>query len=231
VINQFKETIKRVFDLYNYEESVKINEIKYLVEIITQKNLNKKSCNHADFGGGNGLYSYRLLKNGLKSEVTVIDYYVDGQFGFKHIKKPLENLQIDKKFDTISCMLVIDLVENRKAVLSQIKQHLKANGVCFISIPNHNSININLWKENAKKSNNQLAKVFLKYQEYYTPKLLNEELKEFDMKVVTMKENIFLPSYATDPKIRWNRKIYEHLDKKLSGFIEPSYYICTVEHL
>ena len=49
---KFKEYIKKVFNLYNYEEKVKIEEIRYIINMVEKRGLNYKNYKYIDLGGG-----------------------------------------------------------------------------------------------------------------------------------------------------------------------------------
>jgi 2-polyprenyl-3-methyl-5-hydroxy-6-metoxy-1,4-benzoquinol methylase len=230
MIENIKENIKQYLNLYNYEEMVKIKEIKVIVDTINKYSLNNSKMNHLDLGGGNGLYAYRLKINKLYSNITVVDNYVDGIYGFNHIKKPIENIKLGNKYNTMSCMLVLELVPNRIEILKTIKNSLENNGICFISFPNIDGINVKLWKQNALENKTELSKIFLKNHTLFTISEFEDDLDSVDMEIVNIQGTSFLPSYTTNPKIRFNRNIYDDIDEKLIDMIEPSYFLAVVKH-
>ena len=135
-----KEYIKKKFDLWNYDEKAKINEIQYIINYLKENHLNNIGNTHIDLGGGNGLYSYRMHQEGFLPETEVVDYYVEQQFNFQHYKVQLENLNLKKKYNIITCMLVLELVNDRDKIIESISRLADRDTIIIFSFPNINSI-------------------------------------------------------------------------------------------
>ena len=65
---KFKEYIKKIFNLYNYEEKTKIDEIRYIINKVNEEGFNKSSNTHMDLGGVMVFIHIKCIKKVLKQE-------------------------------------------------------------------------------------------------------------------------------------------------------------------
>ena len=170
-----------------------------------------------------------MHKEGFKARTEVLDYYVDQDFGFKHYKEKLEDFRTKVKYDIITCMLVLELVDDRKKIFETIINLANEKTLIFVSFPNINSIEQKLWRREIIKSDAKLKDLFLEKQTLFDLDTFKMECKLFNLEIKEIKKMINLPIYSTNPKLRINRKIYEDLDKNLEGFLEPSNIVCFLK--
>jgi 2-polyprenyl-3-methyl-5-hydroxy-6-metoxy-1,4-benzoquinol methylase len=48
----------------------------------------------------------------------------------------IDSLKVDKKYDLVICNSVLEHVPDQRLLLKNIYNHLKTNGICFLSVPN-----------------------------------------------------------------------------------------------
>ena len=222
------ENIKYYFNLYNYAEFIKIEGLNYILNHINKNGYNKLDNSVVDLGGGNGLFAYRLKKRGLKNKITVVDNYMDQQFGFMHIKKNIEEFN-GVKYKIVLCLLVLELVDDRGKILNTIKNILESDGICFIIIPNIKGVNVQIWREKAKKNNSELSQLFYRKQKLVSIAVIEEELRSVNMKILEVYNFGFLPTYATNSKKRFTKQCYLELNINLKNYLESSYNLLVVK--
>jgi 2-polyprenyl-3-methyl-5-hydroxy-6-metoxy-1,4-benzoquinol methylase len=230
IFTRIFEDIKRILNLYNYDEYIKNIGIKNLLKIVKKNNLNFINKHCIDLGGGNGLVGYRLKKLGFKPSLTILDNYATPAFGHNYIKQKIENFESKKKYEIVFCLLVLELVDSRAAILKKIKDILHEEGVAVLSIPNFSAPNVNIWKKKASKKNSNLSKLFLKKQKEVMIDRLEKEALKQGLLMQSKFAYGYLPQYATNTNTRLRKKIYIDLNEELKGYLEPSYYMISIRH-
>jgi len=95
-----------------------------------------------DIGAGHGGFSKRLLENGYS--VTAIEKYADFLVkGVKNLKIDLNSnwsLEVDKNYDGVVAIEVIEHLENSFHFMRQVYNVLKSNGYLIITSPNIQSL-------------------------------------------------------------------------------------------
>ena len=121
--------------------------IKYILEAINKKNLNKTKV--LDIGCGGGLISEGLSKIG--ATVTGIDFIKENikvakmhakknNFEINYFVKNFEKDKITTKYDVIVILEVLEHLSNWEDFLKKIKLNLKKNGILIISTINRNLV-------------------------------------------------------------------------------------------
>ena len=221
-----KDKIKKLLNLWSYEELTRIIEIEFLIKFIKNRNLNDRKFNHLDIGGGNGLYCHRMASHGFLARSSVIDKFCNSHFLFPHYKLDLKKFNNNFKFNIITCMLVLEFVKSRLSFLKKIHSLANKNNLVFFSVPNPKSIEHKLWKKKFKKKN---GFYFVRNQKLFSIKKFEQELNKAQFKIVNVKPMIFLPIYATNPRVRFNKGLYFELNSELKNFSEPSVYLYCVK--
>ena len=229
--NRIKEYVKRKFDLWNYDEKSKINEMKYIISYLNEINCNRKELSHIDLGGGAGLYAYRLHKEGFLPQSEVVDFYVEQTYGFPHHKVELEQLRLNQTYDIVTCMLVLELVDNRKRIIETIRNLLHKETIVIFSFPNIDGIDHLLWRKSVEKLDNELAKMFIAKQVLFSIDTIKEEFLEYGMEIIHTDKMVYLPVYSTNPRVRRHRKLYDEVNEKLQEYFEPSTVVCVAKLL
>ena len=103
-----------------------------------------------EVGAGCGGFTRDYIDNNLKITLTETD-----KKNYDGLKKIFENnknvevedkkiFQIEKKFDTILYLHVLEHIEDDKNELNEVFKKLKSNGVLIIMVPQHQSLYSNL---------------------------------------------------------------------------------------
>ena len=172
-----------------------------------------------------------MYKEGFKPRTEVLDYYVDQKFGFKHHKEKLEDFRTDIKYDIMTCMFVLEIVDDRKSILKTISELAHKDTLIFVAFPNIDGIEHKLWRREIAKSDAVLKDFFLEKHNLFDLNIFKKECSLFNLEVKEVKKMVNLPVYSVNPKIRINRKVYDDLNDSLEGFIEPSSIVCTISLL
>ena len=121
--------------------------IKYILENLNKKKLNKIKI--LDVGCGGGLVSEGIAK--LGADVTGIDFVKEhikvakkhanqNKLKIKYLVKDFEKEKLTSKYDVIIIFEVLEHLENWEFFLQQIKLNLKPTGILIISTINKNLI-------------------------------------------------------------------------------------------
>ena len=121
--------------------------IKYILEAINKKNLNKTTV--LDIGCGGGLVSEGLSKIG--ATVTGIDFIKENinvakihskknNLKINYFVKDFEKERITSKYDVIIILEVLEHLNNWEDFVKKIKLSLKKNGTLIISTINRNLV-------------------------------------------------------------------------------------------
>lgn len=135
---------KKELNIGYYREKTKqddIRRVETLKELIKNKDI-------LDFGCGNGgfiKYSYNIANsiNGIELEKKERDYLQ--QEGFE-VKKQLEDLDKNKKFDIITLFHVLEHLKDPVQQLKNLKNFLNKKGEIIIEVPNANDALLRLYK-------------------------------------------------------------------------------------
>jgi len=180
---------------------------KPALELVKQliKHVNIK--NTLDVGCGLGEFAFKLKKLGLN--VSCVDgslNYINRlkKLGFKAKQADFnKNLPFnDKKFDFISCLEVIEHIENAENLIKEIKRVLKDNGYLLISTPNYAFVGVRL-------------KILFGFSipdegyhfRFFTHKSLIKLLKKEGFKIIKDNSISFLPFYHLTRKKPKGRKV------------------------
>lgn len=105
-----------------------------------------------DFGCGTGDFLNYCKQKGLRCYGVERDNDARkmGRSNFKlSINKDLNEIESkDEKFDVITLWHVLEHIEDFKFLLSSLKKLLKENGLLILGLPNHNSFDAEIFKEN-----------------------------------------------------------------------------------
>jgi len=124
-----------------------------------------------EVGAGCGSFTRDYIDNNLKITLTETD-----KKNYDDLKKKFENnknvevedkkiFQMEKKFDTILYLHVLEHIEDDKNELNEVFKKLKSNGVLIIMVPQHQSLYSNFDK---------YVGHFRRYEiEFFTPNLIN----------------------------------------------------------
>ncbi len=138
-------TNNKNFEAYNLEEPSIIQ--KFILWMSYNKlRKYKKSGKVLDFGCGAGNLSFFLLKNGYNVNCFEIDPIYQ-----EHLEKKGLNVlkKISKdKYDIIVLDNVLEHLPNPIEVLKKLKKNLNDDGIFIISLPNINSLQFKIFKEN-----------------------------------------------------------------------------------
>jgi len=114
---------------------------------VKKKNKIFQNINILDLGCGGGLVSEPLAR--LGANVTGIDFVKQNievaklhakisKLNIKYIQKNIKGLKINKKFDIILVLEVLEHLDNWEKLIFNIKENLKKNGILIISTINRN---------------------------------------------------------------------------------------------
>ena len=119
-------------------DSTKIN-YKKILKKIKMLVKNKKVL---DVGCGLGIFSYEISKYASFVDAIDIDPNVlecsKKSNNIKYILSSIENYNVNKKYDLIICLQVLEHIKNDKYVFKKIVNLLKKGGYILISTPNKN---------------------------------------------------------------------------------------------
>ncbi len=119
-----------------------VNEILSVARTYIKKTT--KEIDVLDVGSGQGEYSFELGKK-VKSVVGVEPYKSAHEVAAKnsigHLKVkffniPVEDLKINKKFDLVICLTVIEHMPDAKKSFKKIFKLLKRDGIIYLTAPN-----------------------------------------------------------------------------------------------
>ncbi len=134
--DQIKKTLEE-------ESSVETYFRKYLIEYFKEKNNN---CKIVDIGAGNGNLLKLLTDMGFTNIIAIdIDNYLSDEIK-KNIPFEKCNISIDKlpfndnSIDIITCIQVIEHIENPWHFVREVNRVLKPNGFLVISFPSSKDI-------------------------------------------------------------------------------------------
>ena len=185
----------------------KLNPIrmKYIKKIILKDNTNSKALKNLsllDLGCGGGLICEPLSRIGMK--VTGIDFVKENiKIAKDHAKKSnlqidylyqdLENLKIQRKYDIILMLEVIEHLEDFKKIINKNKNLLKPNGKLIFSTINRNFLSKFFAILIAENFLNIIPKNTHTYEKLVKPKELVNFLNNNGFKVVDTTGLVFNP--------------------------------------
>lgn len=86
-----------------------------------------------DLGGGSGVLLSHFIETGKKC--FVVDYYKRPIAGVEYLGKTLNDIPEDKKFDVIVSSHVLEHVVDPAAIIQEVKQRLRPNGLFYLEVP------------------------------------------------------------------------------------------------
>jgi len=136
----------------------------------------------------------------------------------------LKNLQ-DESFDVITMWHVLEHVPKLNERVQELKRLLKPSGLIIIAVPNCNSLDAKIYKEN------WAAYDVPRHLYHFTPKDIDALFRKFDMKVFRILPMIFDSFYVSmlsekikTGKINIIRSTWNGLRSNLSGMISGKTY-------
>jgi len=170
------------------------------------KELNLSKVNILDVGCGGGLVAEPL--DNLKAKVTAIDASeININIAKTHQKtsgskvdyqtSTIEDLKNNKKFDVITCLEVVEHVDNLEFLLSNLKKNVKKNGLIFIATINRTIKSMLLAKFAAEYILGWLPRGTHDFRKFLKPSELNNLIgQEVDLLMQTgFKYNILTNSW------------------------------------
>jgi 2-polyprenyl-3-methyl-5-hydroxy-6-metoxy-1,4-benzoquinol methylase len=133
-----------------------------------------------DIGCGSGLFLKTAFDSGYGVDGIDVSEkaltFAKEEFGLNVESKSMEKLiEERKKFDIITLWHVLEHFLNPVNELKKIKELLNENGVCFIEVPNFNSIKFRLSGGKWKGGNHPLY-----HRSFFTKKTLEDTLRRSD---------------------------------------------------
>ncbi len=111
---------------------------------------NYKNSGHLlDYGCGTGEFLNHMQKNGW--EITGVEPSDSARKKANEITKSFINsslIEIDRKFDIITLWHVLEHVHDLNEKIKSLKKLLKEDGIIFIAVPNHESVDAIHYKNN-----------------------------------------------------------------------------------
>ena len=180
-----KELYEKYYDIIFKPNDYSIDsKFEFLSEIflINRQRLeffkkNKLSGKLLDYGCGSGLILKTISKSfndfeGVDVSQKALDF-AKNEFGLMVFNKSADELlEEKKKYDIITLFHVVEHFINPVSELKKIYQLLNNGGLCFIEVPNFNSIKFRLSGCNWKGGNHPLY-----HRSFFTPKSLQDTLK------------------------------------------------------
>jgi 2-polyprenyl-3-methyl-5-hydroxy-6-metoxy-1,4-benzoquinol methylase len=170
---------------FKKEDYAKGSKFDYLSEIfiINEQRIDfikklRSSGNILDIGCGSGLFLQTASGSGF--DVYGIDVsnkalsFAREEFGLNVGNRSIEELSAEgKKFDIITLWHVLEHFLNPVEELKKVKNLLNKDGVCFIEVPNFNSIKFKLSRRKWKGGNHPLY-----HRTFFTRRTLEDTLKK-----------------------------------------------------
>lgn len=122
------------------EEKTMLGFHNQIEEVVA--NLNKSFDRHLDLGCGSGALLNRLKrysKHQFGSDINRKDYAMLDLVTFQQADLNKE-YPFDEKMDLITCVEVIEHVENQFKLIRDVSNHLNEGGYCLITTPNNYTI-------------------------------------------------------------------------------------------
>jgi len=146
----------------------------------------KKQITLLDIGCGGGLISEPLSQQGIK--VTAIDpieknikiaktQQLKSKSKVNYKKSTLEELDNKNKFDVITCLEVIEHVDNPEKFLDKLASHLNKDGILFIATINRTIKSLICAKFAAEYILNWLPRGTHQYNKFLMPHEINNMVK------------------------------------------------------
>ena len=124
----------------------------YKYRLIKKSHAHVKDISLLDFGCGTGEFLNYCYQKGMRCQGVEKD---DGarNMGISNfnlsILKRLEEVESKKeKFDVITLWHVLEHIKDFKLLLTRLKELLNENGILILGLPNHNSLDAQIFKEN-----------------------------------------------------------------------------------
>jgi|TARA_B110000438_G_scaffold256357_1_gene263780 2-polyprenyl-6-hydroxyphenyl methylase/3-demethylubiquinone-9 3-methyltransferase len=192
--------------------------VKQLLPLNAKKTNSKKSLNNLDLldlGCGGGLICEPLCR--LGANVTGIDFIKDNiiiakqhakisNLNIEYAHQDLSNIKLDKKFNAILLLEVIEHLDDWKDILKKIKNFLKPNGIIIISTINRNiiaKIFAIFFAENVLR---WVPKDTHSYEKLITPEEIEIFTKKNNMKIIDTTGLVYNP-ITSDWKLSSNLMI------------------------
>lgn len=171
-------------------QSSKISRVKHLL---------KKHYNVLEIGSSTGNF-LNSIKNSVNSSVGIELDKKHMEFSKKHFKlevynKPIENLNLNEKFDVIFMFQVFEHIPNPIEFLNTAQQFLKSSGRIYVEVPNIDDVLYSIYNiQNFKNFYFRLPHPY-----YYSEKTL---MKVFQKAGFVGKSNFF-QQYSVYNHINW----------------------------
>lgn len=147
-----------------------------------------------DFGSGTGYFLKAAAKNGwevrgVEPNPTAASIAREKQNQI--IYEDIASLQNEKKFDTITLFHVLEHVHDLKQTMEFLNDKLKKRGTLFIAVPNFNSYDSKLYKENWASLD------VPRHLYHFTPQTIEKLAKEFNFKIKATMPMLFDSYYVS----------------------------------
>lgn len=149
-----------------------------------------------DLGCGGGILTESLAKagaltTGVDLEAKAIQvaqaHALENNLQIDYINCPIEDLDLKKTYDVITCMEMLEHVPSPEAILQELKLHLKPGGKIFLSTINRTSKAYLYTIIGAEYLLNLIPKNTHDYKKYIKPSELSNMLLDLDLSIEDIK--------------------------------------------